>query len=116
MATPLSPTYVSVQPNSTGPAVDLANVDSNPQSSTNTVTVREICAIGDPNNWFNVAGVTANGEVQTLSLVEASLLTQILKQLVLANQILQRIDNSGRQYDLGQLEVQLTQTPGGTRF
>ena len=108
MAQPLSPTYVQVQPNSTGEPIDVVLVDYQPLNPNNLVVGRQVLATGDPNNALAVGTVTAAGEVVNLDIQVRDTLSAILVQLEITNQLLNKNMGFGLNLDLDALAVQLS--------
>ena len=88
MPAPQDPSYVQVQPNSIGLAIETVLVT---QAVTGTTVGRQVVVLGDPNLGPNVATITQAGQLLTLDLPdprEFDLQVAILVQLRITNALL----------------------------
>lgn len=101
MAAPVSPSYVAVQPNSTGEAIDTVGVDYQPLSAAVIPVFRQIVGIGDPNSALNVGTVTAQGELRIYDAQVRDLMAQLVVQMQITNALLnQQISPTSQQQNL----------------
>ena len=104
MATPQNPSYVAVQPNSTGENIETVLVT---QVNTGLTVGRQVMVGGDPNNAANVWTITAQGQLLTLDTPdpkEFDIQLAILVQLRINNELMREAFNLSA--DLVKLESQ----------